>query len=520
MRFEFDDYVLDVEQRELRCKGELVSLEPQVFDLLVYLIANRDRVVTRGDIFGAVWQGRIVSDAALASRINAARLAIGDNGADQRLIRTLRSRGYRFVASAQQLVQPLAVEASPEAFMIRPPIPERPSVAVLPLINMSADVEQDYFSDGITEDIISALSRVRTLFVIARSSSFTYKGRSSDIRKLAREIGARYVIKGSVRKADNRIRVSVQLVEGESGEHLWSERYDRDLANLFDVQDEITEAVVGALQPELGKAEQERARLKRSESLDAWDAYQQGMWHTNRRTRSSLGAAIWCFRKSIEADPDFAPAYWGSTIACFYTLIFGWSDSREEMLEQVLSTAQRAVTLDPSDSMSHTALGYAHFIRRDPQAAISAFETAIELDPNNYLAPRMLGMALTGSGRAKEAIPYLHHAVRLSPRDPLIGGALSWTAMAYFFEDQLDVAVGWARRGMRLRQAPQTWCVTTLLTILSHLGLSEEADRTRAELIRTEPDISCAFVRANIPIFEPHNLDQYIDGLRKAGVRE
>lgn len=518
MRFKFGDHVLDAAKRELRRNDELVALEPQVFDLLAYLIENQDRLVTRDDIFGTVWRGRIVSDATLASRINAARLAIGDSGADQRLIRTLRGRGYRFVGSAR--IEHVVVPTNPEPLITRPAIPERPSVAVLPFANLSADAEQDYFSDGIAEDIISALSRVRTLFVIARNSSFTYKAERADVREVARELGARYVVEGSVRKAANRIRVAVQLVEGESGKHLWSERYDRELANIFEVQDEITEAVVGALQPELGKAEQERARLKHAETLDAWDAYQQGMWHTNRRTKASLAAAIPCFQKANELEPDFAPAYWGSTIAYFYTLIFGWSDSREEMLARALTAARRAVDLDPDDSMSHTALGYAHFIHRDHQAAIPAFETAIEIDPNNYLAPRMLGMTLTGAGRASDALQYLHRAVRLSPRDPLIGGALSWTAMAYFFDGQLDVAVDWARRGMRLRQAPQTWCVTTLMTILSHLDLSEEAERTCAELVRTEPNISCTFVRENIPISHPGSLERYIEGLRKAGLPE
>ena len=216
--------------------------------------------------------------------------------------------------------------------------------------------------------------------MIARDSSFSYKDQSPAIGQAANELGARYVLTGSVRKAGEQIRIAVQLSEGGTGNYLWAERYDRELGNIFDVQDDITERVVGALHPELGKAEQERARAKRAENLDAWDAYQRGMWHTYRRTRTDLAKAAEFFRKSIELEPDFAPAHWGWAIGYFYSAIWGWAEPRDEILDDALKIARRGVDLDPEDSMSHTALGYIHVVRREHPKAIPALETAIELD--------------------------------------------------------------------------------------------------------------------------------------------
>ncbi len=286
MQFLFSNHVLDTDLRELGSEGRVIPVEPQVFDLLVHLLENRERVVSKDDLIDKIWHGRSVSDSTLTSRINAARRAVGDNGAEQNLIRTVPRKGVRFVgAVVTQLRNPSADDAAaaPE-HQVRPsqpgpPLPDRPAIAVLPFTNMSGDREQDYFSDGISEDIITALSKLRWLFVIARNSSFVYKGRSVHINLIAQELGVRYVVEGSVRRSGDRVRISVQLTDVSTGSHIWAERYDRDLADVFALQDEITESIVAAIEPQLYVAENFRAQRKPPGSLDAWDLVVRGLSH-------------------------------------------------------------------------------------------------------------------------------------------------------------------------------------------------------------------------------------------------
>ena len=273
MQFLFADHTLDTARRELRRGGTPIAVEPQVFDLLTYLVQNRERVVSKDDLFASVWGGRIVADSTLASRINAARKAIGDSGEEQKLIRTIARKGIRFVGEVQSRPEggEPAQAAAPRdgsADSARPALPssDRPAIAVLPFVNMSGEVEQEYFSDGISEDIITALSKLRWFFVIARNSSFTYKGKSVHLKEIAEDLGVGYVVEGSVRKEGGRVRITVQLNDVATGSHLWAERYDRDLADVFAVQDEITEAIVAAIEPQLYAAENFRARRKAPES--------------------------------------------------------------------------------------------------------------------------------------------------------------------------------------------------------------------------------------------------------------
>ncbi len=270
MLYLFEDFALDGDRRELHRGSELLSVEPQVFDLLQYLIRNRGRVVSKDDLVSAVWQGRIVSDATLSSRINSARSALHDNGEKQRLIRTILRRGIRFVGDVREEngVDAAVVMEQPRSGL---ELPDRPSIAVLPFVNMSGDPEQDYFADGMVEDIITGLSRIKWLFVIARNSSFTYKGRAVDVKQVGRDLGVRYVLEGSVRKVANRVRITGQLIDVEYGRHLWAERYDRDLTDVFSLQDEITISVVAAIEPNLRRAEIERVKRKRPDNLDAYD---------------------------------------------------------------------------------------------------------------------------------------------------------------------------------------------------------------------------------------------------------
>src|SRR4030088_3352816 len=310
MKFGFDHYALDTRLRELRRDGELVAVQPQVFDLRVHLLKHRDHVVSRDDLIELVWGGRIVSDSTLDSRINAARNAIGDNGKEQKLIRTIPRKGLRFVGAVNgQPDTPQPAAASPDDIneQLRPPLqlPDRPAIAVLPFDNMSGDQEQEYFSDGISEDIITALSKLRWFFVIARNSSFTYKGKAVHMKQIAEELGVGYVVEGSVRKGGERVRITVQLNDVATGSHIWAERYDRDIADVFAVQDEITEAIVAAIAPQLYAAENFRARRKLPESMDAWDLVMRALSHYWRVTRQDNLVAQALLEKAITIDPHY-----------------------------------------------------------------------------------------------------------------------------------------------------------------------------------------------------------------------
>ena len=398
-----------------------------------------------------------------------------------------------------------------------PPVVERPSIAVLPFVNMSRDAEQEYFSDGITEDIITALSRVRWFFVISRQSTFAYRGNAVDVRAVAKELGVRYVLEGSVRRAGSRVRVTAQLIDGNTGKHVWANRYDREFDDVFAVQDELTETIVGALEPELGKAERERAKTKRPENLDAWDLCQRGSWHLYRYTRGDLEKARELFSEATELDPSLGAAFSGIAEACYFSLVYGHSDSPESDRDEALSAARTAVELDGEDAAAHCTLGRIHYARREHDQAISELQLALELNPSIAWAHYGIGAALVFNGRARQALPSLGAAIKLSPRDPNMGSFLVRTADAHLFMRHYDEAVAWAKKA--LRESGFQWSrYAVLLSALGHLDRPEEARRVLQDFGPRRPDFSVDFVRTMHLISDPDDMDHYLDGLRKAGV--
>jgi TolB-like protein len=388
MQFLFADHTLDTDRRELRRGCEPVAVEPQVFDLLVYLVQNNARVVSKDDIIASVWAGRVVSDSTLTSRINAARKAVGDSGGDQRLIRTIARKGLRFVGTVR--TQAAGAEATnatatpPEEISDPPrpalPLPDRPAIAVLSFTNMSGDPEQEYFSDGISEDIITALSKLRWFFVIARNSSFVYKGKAVHLKQVAEELGVGYVVEGSVRKSGDRVRITAQLNDVVTGGHVWAERYDRDLADVFAVQDEITEKIVAAIEPQLYAAENFRARRKPPDSLDAWDLVMRALSHFWRVTRQDNVVAQALLEKAISIDPGYGQAL-GMLATCYvFSGHMGWAD-----LATAAPVAERAalaaIRADREDAWAHHALGYVSLLGRvrDCAAAQSEFRAGAGL---------------------------------------------------------------------------------------------------------------------------------------------
>jgi TolB-like protein/Flp pilus assembly protein TadD len=400
-------------------------------------------------------------------------------------------------------------------------VPDKPSIAVLPFENLSGDPDQEYFADGVAEDIIAGISRVRWLFVIARHSSFTYKGEKVDVKRVGQELGVRYVLDGSVRKAaSERVRVATQLIDATNGKQIWAERYDRVLEDIFAVQDEITEAIVAAIEPELGKAEQRRAHLKKPEDLGAWDLYQQGMWHLYRRTRVELTLAEQLFHRALERDQTLTPALAGLVDAYYYLVVFGLTDTPTECREKAIVAARMAVELDPDDASAHCAMGKARIFQREHQAAIPELERALELNPSLAWAYYGLGAAAVFSGKsASEAIPNVERAIRLSPRDLHLGSFMVRLADAYLASGEYEKAAEWARKS--LRQPNFQWSrYAVLLAALGHLGQVQEAWRVLDELLALRPDFSIPFVRETHLYTNNDTFTHYLEGLRKAGVAE
>jgi adenylate cyclase len=393
----------------------------------------------------------------------------------------------------------------------------RPSIAVLPFQNLSGDPEREYFVDGVTEEIITALSRVRWFFVIARHSSFAYKDRSMDVREVARELGVQYIVEGSVRIAGNRIRVTAQLIDGSIGKAIWANRLDREYEDIFAMQDELAKTIVGALEPELGKAEREQARSKRPENLYAWDLYQRGLWHLYHYTDEDIQEARRLFYKSLELDPELGAAYAGLAEACYFRLVYGHSDSPDRDREEALEVARKAVALDYEDAAAHCTLGRVRYVRREHDQAISELEAALELNPSLAWGHYGLGAAKVFSGRASDAIDHLQTAIKLSPRDPNMGSFLVRMADAHLFMRHYEDAIYWANKA--LQQPNFQWSrYAVLLSALGHLGRLDEAAHAVKQVRMQRPDFSTDFVRRTHLFSDADDMNHFLDGLRKAHV--
>jgi len=679
--YSFEDFSLDTARRELRRGDALIALQPQVFDLLEYSIRNRERVVSKDDLLAAVWNGRIISESTLSTRINAARSAIGDSGDEQRLLRTAHGKGIRFVGAVreeEETVRKLAaifaadvagysrlmgqdeigtlrrltacraildkriaayrgrifgsagdsvvadfasaidavqcavavqdaiakdsaappadeqmrlrigvhvgdvivqgknlfgdgvniaarLEALAEpggicisgavhdqigtklpiaftdlgdqqvkniaqpirAYRVRGasatavttpslPLPDKPSIAVLPFQNLSAELEQEYFADGIVEEIITALSHYPALFVIARNSSFTYKGRAVDVKQVGRELGVRYVLEGSVRKAGNHVRIGAQLIEAEVGNHVWAERYDRDLTDIFAVQDEITQAVTIAVAPAVADAEQRRAIRRPPESLDAWASYQRGLWHFSKGTASDNALAQKFFQQAIDLDPTFAGSYTGLAYAHRRAAgIFG-TESLAEAEDLGEALARRAVSLDANNAEARTCFANLLMRRGDFPGAVAEIESALAISPNLADAHGALGSVLTRSGHPREGRIALEKCIRLDPHNPNNNLQLLVITISYYLSHEYDAAVEAAKRGIRAypdHSNQYRW----LAAALGQTGRIEEAKEALAKAIAIAPVAFDMFVRRRVPWHRPEDHAHMLEGLHKAG---
>jgi TolB-like protein len=505
LRYLFEDCALDLDRRELRRGLKLIAVEPQVFDLIAHLIRHRDCVVSKDDLLQAIWQGRIVSESALFNCINAARKAVGDTGDHQRLIKTLPRKGLRFVGEVREE----AIQALP--------LPDRPSIAVLPFVNMSKDHNEQYFADGISEDLVTGLARIRWLFVIARNSTFVYKERPVDVKQVSRELGVRYVLEGSVRRTGSRLRITAQLVDATTGGHHWAERYDREFGEMFAVQDEITRCVAAAIEPRLLAAEGNRALARSPEHLGAWDLVARAQTHFWRLTRADYEAAVKPLRQAVGSHPDYAPARGRLGFCLVFAAHMGWIASDQGIMAG-REHAIRAVVLDDCDPWGHIALAYCAMMQRHTEESIAAFKQAVLLNPNSAAAHSHLSRGFAFAGRDREAIRHGNKAIRLSPLDPEMALFLGAIAVAHYTAGRYNEAAHYTAEALRLRPGFQG-AQRLHSASLAQTGRLEEARSFLTMVRREQPLLSIGWVRSNIPYQTRELMERFVEGLRKAGLK-
>ena len=506
MQFRFGHHLLDVDRRELSCGGAPIALEPQVFDLLVCLIENRERVLTRDDLIASVWGGRIVSDSTIDSRINAARRAVGDSGEAQRLIRTVARKGIRFVG-----------EIVDQAAAAQAPPPDRPSIAVLPFANLSDDRAQDYFADGMVAEIITGLSRIKWLLVISRNSTFTYKGRSVDVKAVGRELGVRYVLEGSVRRAGDQVRVTGQLVETETATHVWADRYDGTLGDIFALQDAITMSVIGAVEPTLRRAEVERARRKRPDSLDAYDLFLRALPFAGTAMPDDADRALPLLEAAIRLEPDYAAAH--GFIAWCHEQRYLRGGLHAETRDAARRHARAAIEAGGDDALALAMGGFVvGVIERDYRTALEALDRSLALSPSSALAFGFSSIIRAWMGDTPTAIAHATLGLRLSPYDPLIYLPCVGLAYAHFFAGSFAEAADAAGRAAAANprfSVPRYLHAAALL----RLGREEEAREAARILLDLQPGFTVSgLVAGNITSVE--RMDPLAGALRELGLPE
>jgi TolB-like protein/DNA-binding winged helix-turn-helix (wHTH) protein len=545
VKYRFAQFEIDPSRHELRRVGESVHIEPQVFDIIVHLVRNRDRFVSKDELIERIWNGRVISEAALSSRINGARRALGDNGNDQNFIKTLHKRGFRFVADVQEVSvnsdqdaaplvpdavalsgAPVKVSVSAEVSglgdvvseSIRAEAVTRSSIAVMPFRNMSGDQENDYFSYGLTEDVIRLLARNRWLAVISRHSTIAFQGRPVDAREIGEQLGVRYLVVGSVRKNREAVRITAELVRTADGEQLWSDTYDLQLEYIFDIQEEMATQIAATIEPELSKVEQKLAARKEPSSLDAWDCYQRGLWNLWRFTEPGFDAAEGYFQRAIAADQKFARGHGALGYVNVQRALVDEPKNRSARLEIAMRQARHAVLLDDLDCFCHCVLGRALCLTRRNDEALAALDVSLELNPSFAQAYFAQGFNLLWYGREIESEALLDRATTLSPRDSHLWSfhhVRSWT---HFSLEEYEIAVEFARRATRQTNVNYQ-PFATLAASLGLLGESAQAKLVAAELLQRKPSYNAETARQEL--FFCNDLDfvnRYVEGLRLAGV--
>jgi TolB-like protein/Flp pilus assembly protein TadD len=515
---------LDAETDTLFRGGEPVSLGHRAVALLRVLVEQRGIPVSKDALMEAAWAGLTVEESNLAVQIAALRRVFGEEPGGENWIETLPRRGYRFVGPASTRDQGAVSAASQAANSpgsSNPALPDRPSIAVLPFQNISADPEQEYFADGMADEIITALSRFPSLFVIARNSSFTYKGRAVDVKQVARELGVRYVLEGSVRKAGNRVRFTGQLIDATTGGNIWADRFDGALEDVFDLQDQVTAMAVGAIEPRLQRAEIERAGRKPTESLDAYDYFLRGMASFHLLNRDSLLEAARLFVRSTELDPNYASPYGMASWSGALRNSFGWMVDRESEIADAVRLARRAVAVGKDDPTALWSGGLSlAYLGKEVEAGAAHIDRALVLTPNLAASWNASGWVRMYLGESASAIEHFERAMRLSPLDPLTYFASTGMAFAHAFAGRYDEAISWATKA--LHEQPN-WTTALRVAAIAN-ALSDRMVEARAAvacLREVDPALRLGNVdRVAPPFRRAEDRVRFIESLRKAGLPE
>lgn len=527
MLMTFGDCVLDLNRRELRREDRVVATAPRVFDLLVHLLRNRDRVVNRDDLINVVWAGRVISDSTVASHINEARKAVGDDGRNQRVIRTIARKGFRFVAAVNE-TKP-QVRERPSAiqpfFNIEPPESSaahftRPSIAVLPMMNLSGDADQDHVVEGVLGDIMAALSQHRWLYVVSCNSSAAYNPRLVDTKSLARELGVRYFLVSSWRKAGDRVRMTAQIIDAATGAYHWAGRFEGVLLDIFALQDQITTSVAGTIVPQLERVEIERAMCKSLEHLEAYDYYWQAMAQLHQGTRLALDQAMTLFQRAITADPTLTSAYAMLAWCYCWRKANRWLVDPTTEITEGIRLARQALTLDRGDAVILCRSGHAlGFLAGDLPGGIALLDKALVLNPNLATAWFLGGVLRIWYGDTDSAIEYLCHAIRLSPMDLEQYRMHVGLGLAYFFKEQYETACVWIEKA--LNEFPD-FCLALVVLIASraHQGEVEAAHQSLVKLCELDSTLNLSNISQWLPIHQQKDLTILLDGLRMAGMTE
>jgi TolB-like protein len=502
-----------------------VSIEPQVFDVLVHLVHNHDRIVTKDELIETVWKGRAISEAALSSRISAARRAIGDCGAEQKLIRTLNKRGFRFVGAVQAAGKTAVPVAQPASHRV-PEISaftwsDRASIAVLPFHNISGDPEQQYLAEGITEDITTGLSRQQWFSVVDRNSSFARKGEAVDIRKFACELGARYVLEGSVRKAAGRIRITAQLIDATKRIHVWADRHDSAASDIFNRQDEIINRIVDSVRSQLVLAEAMRLRGRRSVDVDTHDLVTQAIPHMWRMSVSEQQLAQKLLQQAAARGAPQTGAHIHALLGWTYTNMFNLDSHAPmgELTEKALESGSIALTLDEQDYWGHLVLGLGHARQRRPDDAVRHLSQSIEINPNFALGHAGLGYALACGGQPQRGLDALALAWQVGPLDPFLAiYAPTVRYMALFALERYDEAIT-VCRAMAARHPHHAGARRLMTVSLGLLGRTDEAKESLASTLALQPDFSIDHVAYNTVFAHASDRSRFLRGLKKAGLR-